>query len=283
VAPPLEPWTCPSCSSRDGLAFCARCGETRPDRRHLKLREFLIDVFHAMTDIDGRLLRSFRALLLQPGELTLAYAEGRRIGYLGPLQLFLIANVLFYLAQAATHSNVFASTLDSHLQLQDWRPLARELVGLRLQALGTDLQQYAPRFDAAAVRNAKALVVLMVLPFALVLQAFFPRRGAGLVLRTVFALHLYSMLMVLFSAAVAIAGLEALAGGRGIHSPAVDIVLSTLNLAACILYLYFATGRVYPSSRAVRALKALGLGIIVAAIVVGYRFTIFVITLYTTG
>src|SRR3954468_8651264 len=89
-------WTCPGCGRAATTAFCPSCGESRPSDRDLSLRAFLLEVFHTLTDLDGRLLRSLRTLVTRPGELTAAYRAGRRKQFLGPLQLFLIANVAFF-------------------------------------------------------------------------------------------------------------------------------------------------------------------------------------------
>lgn len=277
-----DTWVCPSCAATVGTPWCGHCSEKRPETRSLSLRAFALDAFHALTDIDGRLLRSFRTLLTRPGELTLAHLQGRRVSWLGPVNVFLIANVVFYLVQAVTHSSIFASSLDSHLHEQDWRNVAQTLVAHRLQSKGTDLEHYAPLFDLAAIRNAKALVALMVLPFALLLYAFYPGRGVMLVGRVVFSLHFYAFLMLLFSVALCVAGVSVLAGGPGLHSPAMDVVLTLANLAGCILYLHFALGRVFPSAPVARAACAAVLGAVVVALMIGYRFVIFIVTLYTT-
>jgi hypothetical protein len=127
--------------------------------------------------VDGRLLRSLRALLLHPGSLTLAYGEGRRKPFIGPFQLFLLANVVFFAVQSLTHTRVFSSSLDSHLHHQDWSALAQELVGHRLAAANTTLDRFAPLFDRAVVLHAKSLVIAMAVPFALLLPVVFSAAG----------------------------------------------------------------------------------------------------------
>jgi hypothetical protein len=58
------------------------------------------------------------------------------------------------------------------------------------------------------------------------------------------------------------------------------LVLTAINLAACTAYLYFAPGAVYAAAGATRFLKAALLTVAVGAMVLGYRFLIFLITLY---
>lgn len=51
------------------------------------------EAFADATELDGRLLRTLRAVP-HPGRLTLEYLQGRRIPYLGPLKLFLSAGAI---------------------------------------------------------------------------------------------------------------------------------------------------------------------------------------------
>ena len=62
-----------------------------------------------------------------------------------------------------------------------------------------------------------------------------------------------------------------------------DTALSIAMLAACALYLFFAIGRVYPGAVAARVVKAVLLAAYSAAVVLGYRFLIFVVTLEFNG
>ena len=123
--------------------------------QELTLRGLFDQVFLAFTSIDGRVIRSFRALVSRPGLLTAAYLQGKRKPYIGPVSLFLIANVLFFAIESLTGGTVFTTPLDSHLHNQPWSGVAESLVSNRLQTLGTTLDIYAPKFDRAVARNAR--------------------------------------------------------------------------------------------------------------------------------
>jgi hypothetical protein len=71
-------------------------------------------------------------------------------------------------------------------------------------------------------------------------------------------------------------------GWGGLDSGRVDNVLSVFNLAACTLYAYLSIGRVYGTTGATRVAQSLLLALAVGTIVVGYRFLLFLITLYGT-
>src|SRR6478736_326042 len=85
-------WTCQTCGASASTAYCGACGEGRLSARELGMLALLAQVFESITNVDGRAFRTFRALFLQPGELTLAFLEGRRKQYIAPFQVFVFAN-----------------------------------------------------------------------------------------------------------------------------------------------------------------------------------------------
>lgn len=160
--------------------------------------------------------------------------------------------------------------------------MARTLLTERLQAKQEEFERYAPVFDRAVVLNAKSLIVLMTLPFALLLPLMFLGARRPFMLHVVFALHLYTFLLLLFSLALLAAKFSEWAGGGGIESPLVDNVLSITIFLACTAYLYRAIGSVYGGNKVILAVKSLSLAIAVGAIALGYRFVLFLLTLYGT-
>ena len=275
-------WTCPTCKVAVATPFCARCGEGPLPPRDLTLRGLTEKVIHALTSIDARAARSAWKLVRHPGQLTLAWTGGVRKPYVAPFQLFLIANVLFFALQWLTGENVFSSSLASHLHHQDWSGLAQSLLASRLEATHVSLEQYEPMFDRAVVLNAKSLILLMTVPFALLLPVAFFRARRPFMAHVVFSLHLYTFLLLVFSVALVAAKLSALLGFGGLDAPRVDNVLSMANFAVGATYIYLALGPVYGARGAGRVAKAIALALAVAAIVLGYRFLLFLITLYGT-
>jgi Protein of unknown function (DUF3667) len=262
--------------------FCPQCGEERLRPRDLTLRDMANQFAIKMTNVDGKLLRSSRAIFTRPGTLTAAYVGGDRRRYLGPLALFLLANALFFATQALTQTDVLSTPLESHLQVQDWKSLAQSLVAQRLGTTHESLSAYAPRFNEAATFNAKALMILMVMAFAPILSLLFRARHRAAGAHVVFALHLYAFVLVLLCASIAIAHVDLMAGGKGLQSPRIDALLSIFNVSACALYLYLAIGSFYAVRGAARYALTAILATSLAALFIGYRFTIFLITLYGT-
>lgn len=274
-------WTCPTCGTPVVSHFCPNCGERSPDERELTLRGLATQVFNSLTSVDGKLLRSFARLLRRPGDLTVAYLQGRRKPYLGPVPLFLTANVLFFAAESLFSAGVFSTSLATHLSRQPWTPWAQALVPRRLEALGTTLDAYAPVFDRALTLHARSLIILMALSFAVLPWLLFRRRRRPFGAHAAFSLHLYSFLLLLLSVADVVPWLNVRFSGLEAEWQLVDNALAVLVLLACAGYMYVATGKVYDARGAGRVAQVSVLTVGVAAMVLGYRFALFLLTLYT--
>jgi len=278
---PTASWTCPACRESLATPFCARCGEEPVAPRDLTVRGLAEKLLHALTNIDARALRTLRRLVRFPGELTVDWTSGVRRPYVAPFQIFLIANVLFFGVQSITGEIVLSSPLESHLHHQDWSELAQSLVARRLALDPTDFGDYARSFDRALALHAKSFVVLMTVPFTLLLPLLFVRQRRPFMAHVVFSLHLYTFLLLLFCVDLLFARASAALGHGGLESAHVDNALTVVNLLACAAYLFAAIGPVYGVARGARVLHAVVLSLAVGAIVVGYRFVLFLVTLYS--
>ena len=88
---------CTNCGSPMMGAYCGVCGQ--PIETHRRsvftlLHDFVKDV----ASFDSRILRTARALLFQPGELSLAFREGRTQRYVPAVRLYLFVSLIFFLA-----------------------------------------------------------------------------------------------------------------------------------------------------------------------------------------
>ena len=94
-----DPDECLNCGARLHGRFCAQCGQ-RAAPPFPTLREMLVDAWHELTVFDDRLLLTVSALLRRPGTLTLEFLAGRRMTYVPPLRLYLVASVVYFLVAA---------------------------------------------------------------------------------------------------------------------------------------------------------------------------------------
>jgi hypothetical protein len=247
------------------------------------LRTLLADAVTEMTSVDGKVIRTFRRLLFAPGLLTSDFLMGKRKVYVAALPLFLLANVLFFATQSISPVKVFSSPLNSHLQQQDWKGVAQSLVQHKLDADNQTLVSYAPVFDRAVAVNAKSLVILMVVPLLALLPLLFWRARRPYVFHVVFALHLYAFNLVLLSALLLVsAGGAWISSEDAMNSSLVDHAMFAVYLIGTAIYAATAIRVAYAASGICQMSNALVLTAIAAITVVGYRFSLLLITLYGT-
>lgn len=91
---------CLNCSAALTGAFCSACGQ-RDVPSYPSLRELAVDAVAEFSGWDGRLASTFRALLQHPGLLTHEFLEGRRVRYISPLRLYLVASLVYFLVAAS--------------------------------------------------------------------------------------------------------------------------------------------------------------------------------------
>ena len=85
---------CRNCDTRLQGPHCHACGQ--PARNPLgRLRDAAAELSEAVFDVDGRVLRTLRDLLV-PGRVALNYLAGRRARYLQPLRLFVVLSLLTF-------------------------------------------------------------------------------------------------------------------------------------------------------------------------------------------
>ena len=88
---------CAACDVDLSGPFCHQCGEARPHDGDLAVRHLLHDAVHDLTHLDGKIWRTLKALLFQPGLLTKEYWEGRRGLWIRPFRLYLSIYILHLL------------------------------------------------------------------------------------------------------------------------------------------------------------------------------------------
>ena len=89
---------CKNCANAltSDMNFCPRCGQSNVDYNK-PLKPVLSEMLHESLDIDGRLFTTIRTLLLQPGELSIAYRSGQRARFTPPLRLYFVISIVFFL------------------------------------------------------------------------------------------------------------------------------------------------------------------------------------------
>src|SRR5256885_12012030 len=90
------PAKCANCGAPLVGPYCAMCGQ-EPDLHRRTVASLAHDLFEDIASFDSRILRTAKALLFQPGELPLAFHEGRTRRYVPALRLYFFVSLVFFL------------------------------------------------------------------------------------------------------------------------------------------------------------------------------------------
>lgn len=101
---------CPNCGAPVIGPYCAACGQERDTHRR-SVHELLRELLGEIASFDSRILRTAFALVARPGELSVAFREGRARRYVPALRLYLFVSLIFFLTLSATGLALMQFTL----------------------------------------------------------------------------------------------------------------------------------------------------------------------------
>jgi hypothetical protein len=262
--------------------------------RDLSLKHFLKEAFVALTDVDSALVASFRWLVTKPGALTTEYLDGDRKRFLAPFRLFLICNVIYFVVAAEFGVGVLTAPLSVQTGQMTYRKATQMIVAKRLgqETFSASLQDAASRdsarrmfgvkYDGATEGVGKAIVVVLIPLYALVLQVLYAGRDRFYAEHLVFSTHLIAFLMLAIAALGTLAGLI---GGMA-HQLSIarggtdEIVYSIVLILVFSAYVFQAQRIAYGASARGAAIRTVILTAIIGPMLVAFKFVLFLATLY---
>src|SRR5437899_5238625 len=87
---------CENCGAQLSGRYCAQCGQAAVDYRR-SFRHVIADVLDSFLNWDSKFLATIGLLIARPWRLTNEFLAGRRVRYVHPLRLYLLASILFFL------------------------------------------------------------------------------------------------------------------------------------------------------------------------------------------
>ena len=100
---------CLNCGTNVQLEYCPECGQRTIDPDPT-LKEFLHELAEEFLHWDGKLLSTFRMLVMKPGALTCEYLAGRRVRFISPLRVYLTCSLVFFFVSAVVPQTRVAGT-----------------------------------------------------------------------------------------------------------------------------------------------------------------------------
>ena len=258
--------TCANCGDVLAGEYCSRCGQRALDL-HRPFSSLVSDAVGDILNLDTRLVRTLRPLMLTPGAVAKDYIAGRRASHVPPLKSYLIAALIFF-----GLFTIFPSRAPVRVFI-DGSPeqaAARNEGGGRTTfSLPRSIRFYDGWYQGAVARamkqpeefahavysNVPRAFFFLVPVFALFLELLYRKQGY-LIDHLVFALYYHAFVFLTFS-------LLFLAGRTGPYVTGWVTAALWLGLFGWLLaYLPIALRRVYGGSRAMTGLKLVTLGVL---------------------
>ena len=133
--PPLT--HCENCGAELQGHWCSQCGQPAIEYRR-SFRHVVADLLNEFLNWDSKFFTSIALLLLKPWRLTNEFLEGKRVSYVNPLRLYLLASILFFFAVNYGAKGIHVdpskigakdrAELESDLKNTDLPPEAREKI-----------------------------------------------------------------------------------------------------------------------------------------------------------
>jgi hypothetical protein len=237
-ASPAPGGHCLNCEAALAGPYCAQCGQrARPPRP--TLREVLGEAWDEFVNVDGRFLASLRVLLTSPGGLTVEALAGRRARYLGPLRLYLLCSLAYFVAAAALPDRVHERRLraraaavavtGSPLPKSCRPPAAGEPAFIRvMRRLDCKTDRDPVRFETARRANVPRLMFVLVPLFAAIVAL--TARGRTFPEHLYFALHFHAFAFL----AMTVAGAATLLPAEPVRTAARSAMVVAVGVYGCL-------------------------------------------------
>jgi hypothetical protein len=253
---------CRNCDAPLTGEYCARCGQ-RAGPVDPTLADLASDAWESITNVDGTLVATLRALFAHPGRLTVEFIAGRRARYLTPIRIYLLCSLAFFAVNAIdldpwrdgsrTPEQVAlaaarAAEADSIARARIAAGESRDVLGgtntefsRRLQRGSTRLEADGDSLGSMVSGNIPSAMFVFMPLYAALLQLLYRSRRRRYPSHLVFALHAHAFFFAVMAGAEAVEAIVTMTGTpRQLEGTADAIVLTWLAV-----YFVIALRRVY--------------------------------------
>lgn len=277
------PETCASCGAKLKGEYCRKCGEKKiVPERDFSMAKFVTQTLGHAVHFDTKLGRSLWFLFVKPGFLTAEWVAGRRVRYMKPLQLFVLAGILFYFFLPSvpahfSHCHDLVRGFETHnIVLNTFRYDAGQALTEMSGSGRIGMDDLIKDIDKAAGQRSKTWLFLIIPFWGIFVYPFFQNRNSWLVPHLIFAMHgltFYILTDLSIHFIMQILGL-----------PPIGKNMMLLLLLVFFPYLVLAARRVYGTSWAMTVVKVIFLeaGLLIFLIFYRQLMTIWTIATHSS-
>lgn len=187
---------CKSCSNEFSGTYCNQCGEKVLEEKDFTLGSIIKEAIGAITNFDSKVFRSLGLLLFRPGQLSKNHVEGIRVNYMKPFQIFVIANILFF---------IFLSNIDLFRTPSKWF-FVENFDGIevlkQVREIATEknitIEEVATLYDVKSSNLAKGFVILLVPFIGIIGLLLHFRQKIPYGKHIIFAIHYFTLMLLIF-------------------------------------------------------------------------------------
>lgn len=162
---------CKSCSNQFHGIYCNQCGEKVLETSDRTFHNFISNV---LTFADNKFLKTLWMIIRHPGLLSKEYAEGRRVNYIRPLQLFFVLNLIYFLFPLL---QLFNTSLHIQMYLRTHSPLVRSMVYSKVGRDALALEGYSLMYNQRSTGLAKLLIIVFVILASIPMMVIYKKRN----------------------------------------------------------------------------------------------------------
>ncbi len=185
---------CKNCKAKLEGKFCSQCGEKVIGKNELTITHIVSEAIGIITNFDSKLFRTIKLLFFYPGRLSKNYIEGIRVPFMKPFQIFVIANIIFFL---------FLSDIDLFRTPSKWF-FKEDFDGIKvlekvrqIAALKSITQEeIAVLYDQKSESYAKGLIFVLIPFIAFIGVVLNFRKKLKFPEHLVFATHYFSFVLI---------------------------------------------------------------------------------------
>lgn len=245
------------------------------------MRTFLSNILLFVSFADSRFLKTLWLTIKNPGFLSKEYADGRRVNYLRPLQLFFILNLIYFLFPVL---QLFNSSLRTQMYYLFHSNMVREIVVKHVVEEGISLEGYGLMYDAKTMGLAKLLMVVFVLLASLPLSLIFIKKNRYFTDHVTLAVELacFNMFVNAIFLSVLLIGLSKIFhwSGSGLGSYLNDSTLTIIFISTNLYFIYRAARTFYQQKGKRLIVKSLLAIIGLFMALEAYKFLLFFVTFW---
>ncbi len=186
--------SCPSCDNQFVGRYCNQCGEKLLEEKDFQLTSIFEQAIGPITNLDSKFFRTLKALFFQPGLLTAKYIQGIRVPYMKPFQIFIIANIFFF---------IFLSEIDIFRTPSKWFFTAHydgvnvlEQVREIIAAKEISQAELAVLYDAKSSNLAKGFIFLLLPIIALIALLLHWKQKLAFGKHIIFSIHYFAFVLI---------------------------------------------------------------------------------------